>query len=89
MTSETFAYFDHEADMGVVGRGSTVEAAFEAVAEAVFALMVDLASLRPEVTLRVEFEEADPELALLTWLNHLLGQARGRPGPGPLPPASG
>jgi SHS2 domain-containing protein len=31
-------YFDHDADVGIVGRGSTLEEAFEAAARATFAL---------------------------------------------------
>ncbi len=72
----SYAYFDHEADIGVIGRGASIEAAFVAAAEAVFANMVDLAAVRPEHRVLVEFEEKDPELALVTWLNQLLGEAR-------------
>jgi SHS2 domain-containing protein len=77
MADRAFAYFDHEADIGIVGRGQTLEAAFEAAAEAMFGIMADLARVRPERAVRVEFEEADPELALVTWLNRLLAEARG------------
>jgi len=74
--AEEESYFDHDADMGVVGRGPTLEAAFEAAARATFALMADPAAVRPRESVRFEFEEADPELALVTWLNRLLGEAR-------------
>jgi len=66
-------YFDHDADVGVVGRGATVEEAFEAAARATFALMTDIAALREERSVSVDFEEADIELALVRWLNLLLG----------------
>jgi SHS2 domain-containing protein len=77
MADDRFGYFDHEADIGIAGRGRSLEAAFEAAAEATFAIMADLARVRPERAIRVEFEEADPELALVTWLNRLLAEARG------------
>lgn len=74
---KSHAYFDHDADIGIVARGATLEDALEAAAEAVFGVMADLASVGPEARVRVEFEEDDPELALVTWLNHLLAEARG------------
>jgi SHS2 domain-containing protein len=70
------AYFNHDADVGIVGRGPTIEAAFVAAAEAVFAVMTDLAVVRPLQTIETTFEEPDPELALVTWLNTLLAEAR-------------
>jgi len=71
-----YAYFDHDADIGVIGRGTLLEEAFEAAAKAVFARMTDLTAVRPENAVRIEFEEADVELALVRWLNLLLGKAR-------------
>lgn len=68
--------FPHDADVGVVGRGATVEDALAAAAEATFAVMVDPAAVRPLQAVRVSFEETDPELALVTWLNACLGEAR-------------
>lgn len=70
------SYFDHEADIGVIGRGRTLEEAFEAAALATFAIMTDVTKVEPQIALRIEFDEEDPELALVTWLNMLLAQAR-------------
>ena len=75
---EPFAYFEHDADMGIIGRGTLIEEAFEHAASAVFAMMTDLAQIRPQASVAIEFEEADAELALVTWLNLLLGEARSR-----------
>lgn len=41
-----YSYFEHDADAGVIGRGSALEEAFEAAAQATFARMTDLASVR-------------------------------------------
>ena len=68
-------YFEHDADVGVVGRGATLEQAFVAGAEAVFALVTRLEGVRPLASVEVQFEEADPELAFVTWINQLLGHA--------------
>ena len=66
-------YFEHDADIGVVGRGATVEEAFEAAAAATFSIMANLSAVRPERSVTLDFEEADLEIALVRWLNLLLG----------------
>lgn len=71
-----FSYFEHNADVGVIGRGETVEQAFEAAAQAVFAIMTNLDSVQPRDEMLIEFEEVDPEFALVIWINLLLGKAR-------------
>ena len=71
-----YAYFEHDADMGIVGHGGSVEEAFETAAAAMFAIMTELAAVRRERTVQIEFEEADIELALVRWLNALLAAAR-------------
>ena len=68
-------YFEHGADIGVIGRGATVEQAFENAARAVFAIMTRLDAVRLRETVEIDFEETDPELALVTWLNLLLARA--------------
>lgn len=74
----SFEYFEHDADIGVIGRGATLEAAFEGAAEAMFAIMVDAAQIRQLVQFVFAFAEEDLELALVTWLNRLLSEARQR-----------
>jgi SHS2 domain-containing protein len=73
--AQRFAYFDHDADTGVIGRGATLAEAFVQAAEATFALMCDTDTVQPTERIDVEFTEADPELALVTWLNLLLAHA--------------
>lgn len=69
-------YFEHDADIGVIGRGATLEEAFESAAAATFAIMADLGAVRPEQSVTLDFEEADVEIALVHWLNLLLGLSR-------------
>ncbi|MGB6976829.1 MAG: archease [Gammaproteobacteria bacterium] len=69
-------YFDHQADIGIIGRGKTLEAAFVSAAQAMFNIMVDKAAIAPQQSLQFEFEEAEIELALVTWLNLLLAEAK-------------
>ena len=73
-----FSYFEHDADIGVIGRGSGVSDAFIAAARAVFALMTDIAAVARREQIEFEFEESDQELALVTWLNLLLAHAHER-----------
>lgn len=72
------AYFEHDADVGVIGRGARVQDAFVAAAKAVFALMTDIGALASSERIQIEFEESDVELALVRWLNLLLGHAAER-----------
>ncbi len=67
----TYSYFDHDADIGIIGRGETLVQAFESAAQARFSIMSGIARLRSEITAQVDFEEAAVELALVTWLNLL------------------
>ena len=72
------AYFEHDADIGVIGRGATLEEALVSAAEATFAIMVEPNAVRPLETITLTFEEGDPEYALVRWLNELLAEARSR-----------
>jgi SHS2 domain-containing protein len=54
-------------------RQRTLEESFEAAARATFAVMSDLGAVRPERSVTLAFEEADVEIALVRWLNLLLG----------------
>ena len=71
-----FRYFAHDADVGVVGSGATLEQAFVAGAQAVFALITRLDQVQLRERLELDFEEADVELAFVTWINLLLGHAQ-------------
>jgi SHS2 domain-containing protein len=69
-------YFDHDADIGIIGRGQSIESAFVAAAEAVFSIMTNISIIKPTKSITIEFTESDPELALVIWLNLLLAKAR-------------
>lgn len=71
-----YDYFDHDADIGVIGYGDTVEESFVQAARAVFAHMVDLEAVQPRQVIQIQFSETDLEFALVGWLNALLARAR-------------
>ena len=45
---EPIAYFEHGADIGIVGRGERIEEAFEHAAAAMFAIMADPGQISPQ-----------------------------------------
>lgn len=69
--SYNYNYFDHEADIGIIGRGKTLESAFESAAYTMFAIMADIKKLTVDHTIEFSFEENDAEIAFVTWLNFL------------------
>lgn len=73
-----FAYFDHDADIGIVGKGPTLERAFESAAEAMFAIMAEELPEQLEIEISFAFQEEDVEFALVRWLNYLLAHAQSR-----------
>lgn len=75
MNEET-AYFEHGADIGVIGRGPQLEDAFIGAAEAMFAIMAAPGQVTESLTVEIAFEESDVEFALVTWLNRLLAESR-------------
>lgn len=69
-------YFDHDADIGITGRGGTIEEAFEAGAEAMFSIMAETLPREPSTQIGFTFEEEDNELAFVRWLNELIAYAQ-------------
>ena len=67
-----FETFDHTADVGIVGRGTTLGEAFANAAKAMFSLMVDLDRIEPREERRIEVEADDREGLLVAWLAELL-----------------
>lgn len=70
-----YKFFDHEADIGVIGQGKTIEASFINAAKAVFSIMCDLKQIESLKKFEFTFAEDDIELALVIWLNLLISAA--------------
>ena len=65
--------FEHGADVGVRGRGSTPEEAFTGAAAALFALLCeDSAKVRPEIEMSLTCSAATLEELLVAYLNELI-----------------
>ena len=65
-------HFHHEADIGVRGRGSSREAAFEEAAIALTAVITDPNTVKCRESVTVECEAPDLELLFVDWLNALV-----------------
>ncbi|HYW02352.1 MAG TPA: archease [Gammaproteobacteria bacterium] len=65
-------HFEHQADIGVRGRGPTRESAFEQAALALTAVVADLSAVRPRELVTVHCMAPDDELLLCDWLNALV-----------------
>jgi len=65
-------HFPHGADVGVRGIGASLEEAFEAAAEALTAVVVDLGRVAPRERVAVRCEAPDEELLFVDWLNALI-----------------
>lgn len=64
--------FEHEADVGVRGRGATLAEAFAGAATALTAAICDPGDVLARETLSVECSAPDTELLLFDWLNALI-----------------
>ena len=65
-------HFHHEADVGVRGRGDSREAAFEAAAVALTAVITDPATVNCRESVSIDCEAPDLELLFVDWLNALV-----------------
>lgn len=64
--------FSHGADIGIRGMGINMEEAFEMGAIALTAVVTNPENVSPEMNLRLEFDERDPELLFYDWINSLI-----------------
>lgn len=74
--AEREKYFDHDADIGIIGLGETIEICFADAASSMFLLTCDLSKVHLTQIITFEFEEDDLELAFVTWLNLLIAKAQ-------------
>jgi SHS2 domain-containing protein len=65
-------HYEHQADMGVRGFGSTREEAFEQAALALTAVVTDPALVERRERITIECEAPDEELLFADWLNALV-----------------
>jgi SHS2 domain-containing protein len=71
-------HFHHEADIGVLGSGTSPEAAFEEAAVALTAVITDPATVRCRKWIHIDCEAPDLELLFVDWLNALIYESATR-----------
>ncbi|MBW3015385.1 archease [Candidatus Woesearchaeota archaeon] len=70
-----YEFFEHQADIGIRGIGSTLEEAFEECAKAMFEVMVEIDRVEPKNEIKVECSASNEEELLVEWLNRLLAES--------------
>ena len=65
-------HFEHRADIGVAGYGTTPAQAMEQAAQALTAILCDPAAVAPLERVSIQCEAPDLELLLVDWLNALI-----------------
>jgi SHS2 domain-containing protein len=64
-------HFPHDADVGIRGRGSTLEEAFEQAALALTGIVTDV-EIENRTLVEVECDAEDVEILLVEWLNTII-----------------
>jgi tRNA nucleotidyltransferase (CCA-adding enzyme) len=70
--TDRWEHFPHDADVGIVGLGSTRGEAFRQAARALTAVVTDPAGVKPTEAVPIVCRAASDELLLLEWLNTLI-----------------
>lgn len=69
-----YKYFEHQADIGIIGLGQSLPEAFEEGAKAMFQVMCDIDKVEPKKTIKIKLESNDDESLFIDWLNELLAK---------------
>lgn len=72
MQEPNWSHFEHDADIGLHATAACREGLFEAMGEALTAVVTDPASVRLERQIEIHCEARDDELLLVDWLNALI-----------------
>jgi SHS2 domain-containing protein len=69
-----YEYFEHQADVGIIGYGKTLEEAFVEGAKAMFQVMCEIKNVKAVKKIKIEVEGNDKETMFIEWLNDLLAK---------------
>jgi len=78
MHARNWEHFEHDADIGLRATASSRDGLFEAMAEALTALITDPAAVRPVEAVPIRCEAPDDALLLTDWLNALVYEMAAR-----------
>ncbi|UCD03653.1 MAG: archease [Candidatus Woesearchaeota archaeon] len=69
-----YKYFEHQADVGIIGVGKTLEESFQEAARAMFQIMASLNSIEGKKSVSISVKSEDLEGLFIEWLNELIAQ---------------
>lgn len=72
MRNRNWEHFEHDADIGLRATAASREGLFEAMAEALTALIADPKGVRPAESVSIRCEAPDDSLLVIDWLNALI-----------------
>lgn len=72
MMQTGWQHFEHGADIGIWGRGDTLEDAYSQAALALTAVITDPDKVAADVMIELDCEAPDDELLFVDWLNALI-----------------
>ena len=67
-----FKFFEHKADIGIIGIGLTLEEAFAEAAKAMFSVMIDIKKVKKAKKVKISCEAQNNEELFVEFLNKLL-----------------
>jgi SHS2 domain-containing protein len=67
-----YKYLEHEADVGILAIGNTLEEAFSEGAKAMFGVMVDIKGVEAKKEIEIECNAKDIPSLFVEWLNELV-----------------
>ena len=70
----SYKFLEHQADIGILAEGKTIEESFSEGAKAMFEVMVDLDKVNPTKSVNIECKANSLENLFIEWLNELLAQ---------------
>lgn len=70
-----YELFEHQADVGIRGIGSSLEEAFAEGARAMFSVMVDIDKVKPVKSIEIRCNAENDEELFVEFLNKLLAEA--------------
>lgn len=70
----TYKYLEHEADVGILAIGDTLEGAFSEGAKAMFNVMVDIEGVKPKDKVEIKCKAKDIPALFIEWLNELVNK---------------
>ena len=65
-------HFEHEADIGIRGFGTTLEQAYCSIAQGLIEVISPLENIAAEKAIKIQCKAPDHELLLVDWLNALI-----------------